>query len=83
MLYEPEVISHNSPLYRPVSPRTGPATSGGGAPSRPTSERSGRTVTRSTPAPLRMRTEASARPGMTPGVRMITRTPYGPAAPSK
>ena len=82
-LYEPAVMSHSSALYSPGSPGTGPATSGGGAPSSPTSDRSGRTVTRSTPSPSRIRTDAWARPGITPGVRTITRTSYGPAAPSK
>ena len=69
----PEFTNHNCEANTFVSPFTGVATSGGGAPLRPVSHRAGNTDTFETPLVF-ARTEISANPGTTRGGRIITRT---------
>src|SRR5262245_8050337 len=75
-------MSQSCDENRFVSPLTRVATSGGGAPLRPVSQRAGKTDTLETPLVF-TRTEISANPGTTRGGRIITRTGYVPASPSK
>jgi len=64
------------------SPGTRAASSGGGAFFASAPHARAVAVTRCTPAPV-TRTMISARAGITVGLRMMTRTGYGPALPSK
>ncbi len=86
-LYEPPLINQRAALYRVESPGTCWPTSGGGGAAVWGSQYTGSTSTRRGRAPWgsgeSRRTVIWASPGTTPGVRTITRTAYGPAAPSK
>jgi hypothetical protein len=72
-LYAPDLISQSCDENKFISPLTGLAVSGGGAPFRPVSQRAGNTETFETPFVL-TRTVISARPGTTRGGRIITCT---------
>ena len=75
-------MSQSGAVQRSALPSTRAAGSGAGAPLVPTFHCATCTSTRETCTPSSVRTVICAWPGITPGMRTLTRTGYGPALPS-